>query len=158
MQDQARVVVVGAGIVGCSVAYHLAQLGWREIVVLEQGPLFETGGSTSPAPGHVYAVWFDVLLGDDRSAWNPNLLVDPRVIQYWDSDRTLGTWFPRQEVYKPMIFGPLAWDIFFLYGPEAVWEDVPAPLVTSGSTIIAKRDRLRSGISQYLMSADDGQG
>ena len=57
-----------------------------------------------------------------------------------------------------MIFGPLAWDIFFLYGPEAVWEDVPAPLITSGSTIIAKRDRLRSGISQLLMIADDGQG
>ena len=35
---------------------------------------------------------------------------------------------------------------------------LPAPLITSGSTIIAKRDRLRSGVSQYLMSADDGQG
>jgi len=67
----------------------------------------------------VYAVWIDVLFGDDRSAWNPDLLVDPRVIQYWDGDRTLGTWFPRQEEYKPVIFGPLAWDIFFLYGPEA---------------------------------------
>lgn len=61
---------------------------------------------------HVYAVWFDVLLGDDRSAWNPDLLVDPRVTQYWDSDRTLGTWFPRQEEYKPVIFGPMACHIF----------------------------------------------
>ncbi len=57
-----------------------------------------------------------------------------------------------------MIFGPLAWDIFFLYGPEAVWENVPAPLITSGSTIISKRDRLRSGISQFLMRAADGSG
>ena len=57
-----------------------------------------------------------------------------------------------------MIFGSLAWDIFFLYGPEAVWDDVPAPLITSGSTIIAERDRLRNGISQLLMRADDGQG
>ncbi len=69
-----------------------------------------------------------------------------------------GVWLPRQEVYKPVIFGPLAWDIFFLYGPEAVWEEVPVPLITSGSTIIAKRDRLGSGISQLLMSANDGQG
>ena len=38
IEDQARVVKVGAGIVGCSVAYHLAHLGWREIVVLELGP------------------------------------------------------------------------------------------------------------------------
>ena len=52
----ARVVVVGAGIVGCSVAYHLTELGWRDIVVVEQGPLFETGGSTSHAPGLVFQI------------------------------------------------------------------------------------------------------
>ena len=52
----ARAVVVGAGIVGCSVAYHLTKLGWKDVVVLEQGPLFETGGSTSHAPGLVFQV------------------------------------------------------------------------------------------------------
>jgi glycine cleavage system aminomethyltransferase T/glycine/D-amino acid oxidase-like deaminating enzyme len=51
MQTEARVVVIGAGIAGCSVAYHLALSGWRDIVVLDQGPLFHTGGSTSHAPG-----------------------------------------------------------------------------------------------------------
>ena len=64
MQDQARVVIVGAGIVGCSVAYHLAQLGWRQIVVLEQGPLFETGGSTSHAPGMVFQVNFSKVMSE----------------------------------------------------------------------------------------------
>ena len=52
----ARAVVVGAGIAGCSVAYHLTKLGWRDIVVVDQGPLFETGGSTSHAPGLVFQV------------------------------------------------------------------------------------------------------
>ncbi len=52
----ARAVVIGAGIAGCSVAYHLTRLGWRDIVVVEQGPLFETGGSTSHAPGLVFQV------------------------------------------------------------------------------------------------------
>ncbi len=51
---QARAVIIGAGIVGCSVAYHLTKLGWRDVVVVEQGPLFETGGSTSHAPGLVF--------------------------------------------------------------------------------------------------------
>ena len=64
MQDRARVVVVGAGIVGCSVAYHLVQLGWREIVVLEQGPLFKTGGSTSHAPGMVFQVNFSKVMSE----------------------------------------------------------------------------------------------
>jgi len=54
MRNTARLVIVGAGIVGCSAAYHLTRMGWRDIVVLEQGPLFETGGSRSHAPGLVF--------------------------------------------------------------------------------------------------------
>ena len=51
MKDRARTVVVGAGIVGASAAYHLAELGEPDVLVLDQGPLFETGGSTTHAPG-----------------------------------------------------------------------------------------------------------
>jgi dimethylglycine oxidase len=43
--------VIGAGIVGASAAFHLAELGEPDVLVLDQGPLFETGGSTSHAPG-----------------------------------------------------------------------------------------------------------
>ncbi len=56
LPGKARAVIIGAGIVGCSVAYHLAKLGWRDVVVVEQGPLFETGGSTSHAPGLVFQI------------------------------------------------------------------------------------------------------
>ena len=54
MQSQARLIIIGAGIVGCSVAYHLTRRGWRDIVVVDQGPLFDTGGSSSHAPGLVF--------------------------------------------------------------------------------------------------------
>ncbi|MBE7380718.1 MAG: FAD-dependent oxidoreductase [Leptolyngbya sp. SIO1E4] len=54
MKTDAAVVVIGAGIVGCSTTYHLTKLGWQNIVVVEQGPLFATGGSTSHAPGLVF--------------------------------------------------------------------------------------------------------
>jgi len=54
MQEQARLVIVGAGIVGCSAAYHFAKLGWRDVVVLEKGDLFEVDGSTSHAPGGMF--------------------------------------------------------------------------------------------------------
>jgi len=50
----ARAVIVGAGIAGASVAHHLAGQGWDELVVVDQGPLWETGGSTSHAPGLVF--------------------------------------------------------------------------------------------------------
>ena len=54
MKDRAQLVVIGAGIVGASAAYHLAELGITDVLVLDQGPLFETGGSTSHAPGLVF--------------------------------------------------------------------------------------------------------
>ncbi|MEV0603809.1 FAD-dependent oxidoreductase [Streptomyces sp. NPDC050315] len=50
----ARVVVIGAGIVGCSLADELTARGWRNVTVLEQGPLPAPGGSTSHAPGLVF--------------------------------------------------------------------------------------------------------
>ena len=54
MREHARLVIIGAGIVGCSAAYHVTRLGWNDVAVLEQGPLFETAGSTSHAPGLVF--------------------------------------------------------------------------------------------------------
>ena len=54
MPDRARTVIVGAGIVGTSAAYHLAELADRDVLVIDQGPLFETGGSSSHAPGLVF--------------------------------------------------------------------------------------------------------
>lgn len=54
MRTKAPLVIIGAGIVGASAAYHLSKMGWRDIVVVDQGPLFETGGSTSHAPGLVF--------------------------------------------------------------------------------------------------------
>ncbi len=52
--SSARAVIVGAGIVGASVAHHLTREGWTDLVIVDQGPLWETGGSTSHAPGLVF--------------------------------------------------------------------------------------------------------
>ena len=46
LPTQARVVIIGGGIMGCSTAYHLAKLGWKDVVLLEQGRL--SGGTTWP--------------------------------------------------------------------------------------------------------------
>ena len=61
LSEQARVVVIGGGAVGCSVAWHLALLGWRDVVLLERNEL--ASGSTWHAAGNCpnYAASWTIL-------------------------------------------------------------------------------------------------
>ncbi len=52
--SQAQVVIIGGGIVGASVAYHLTKLGWTDVVLLEKGAL--SCGTTWHAAGLVTAL------------------------------------------------------------------------------------------------------
>jgi glycine cleavage system aminomethyltransferase T/glycine/D-amino acid oxidase-like deaminating enzyme len=54
MTTAPRIVIIGAGIVGCSLADELVMRGWTDVTVLDQGRLFAAGGSTSHAPGLVF--------------------------------------------------------------------------------------------------------
>src|SRR5438270_1608837 len=56
LPSHARAVVIGSGIVGNSVAYHLCRLGWRDVVLLDKGPLPNPGGSTGHASNFIYLV------------------------------------------------------------------------------------------------------
>src|SRR5215831_14747600 len=56
LPTQANVVIIGAGIVGNSMAYHLARLGWKDIVLLDKGPLPNPGGSTGHASNFIFLV------------------------------------------------------------------------------------------------------
>src|ERR671924_226110 len=51
LPNQARAVIIGGGIIGCSTAYHLAKLGWKDVVLIERNKL--TSGSTWHAAGLV---------------------------------------------------------------------------------------------------------
>jgi dimethylglycine dehydrogenase len=61
MKTQARVVVIGGGVVGCSVLYHLTKLGWSDVMLVERSEL--TSGSTWHAAGG-----FHTLNGDTNMA------------------------------------------------------------------------------------------
>jgi len=69
--SHARAVIIGGGIIGCSTAYHLAGLGWTDIVLLERHKL--TGGSTWHAAG---------LVGQLRSSANITQLLKHSVELY----------------------------------------------------------------------------
>src|SRR6202790_3620905 len=56
LPTHAHCVVIGCGIVGNSVAYHLSLLGWRDIVLLDKGSLPNPGGSTGHASNFIFLV------------------------------------------------------------------------------------------------------
>ncbi|MBF0277436.1 MAG: GcvT family protein [SAR324 cluster bacterium] len=56
LPKHAHAVIIGAGIVGNSVACHLAKLGWKDLVLIEKGPLPNTGGSTGHASNFIFPV------------------------------------------------------------------------------------------------------
>ena len=56
LPKHANVVIIGAGIVGNSVAFHLAKLGWKDMVMIDKGPLPNTGGSTAHASNFIFPV------------------------------------------------------------------------------------------------------
>src|SRR4051794_10118032 len=77
--DSARAVIIGGGVIGCSVAYHLTKLGWRDVVLLEQGRL--TCGTTWHAAG---------LVGQLRAHQNMTRLVQYSAQLYQELETETG--------------------------------------------------------------------
>ena len=57
MQSHAKVVIIGGGVVGCSILYHLARFGWKDCVLLERAEL--TSGSSWHAAGQIHTISSD---------------------------------------------------------------------------------------------------
>lgn len=57
MQTHAKVVVIGGGVVGCSILFHLAKFGWKDCVLLERDEL--TSGSSWHAAGQIHTISSD---------------------------------------------------------------------------------------------------
>jgi dimethylglycine dehydrogenase len=54
MREEAQAVVIGGGVIGCSILYHLAKLGWSDVVLLERDEL--TSGSTWHAAANIHGL------------------------------------------------------------------------------------------------------
>jgi glycine cleavage system aminomethyltransferase T/glycine/D-amino acid oxidase-like deaminating enzyme len=59
---RARAVIIGAGIVGNSLAYHLARLGWRDLILVDKGPMPNPGGSTGHASNFIFPVDYSRMM------------------------------------------------------------------------------------------------
>ncbi len=120
----ARVVVIGAGIVGNSLVHHLARLGWRDIVQLDKGALPNPGGSTGHASNFIFTV--------DHSREITDLTLDS-VRQYQEmgvftqsGGFELARTPERMEELRRRMSSAKAWGIESeLVSPEFVKEKVP---------------------------------
>jgi glycine cleavage system aminomethyltransferase T/glycine/D-amino acid oxidase-like deaminating enzyme len=61
-QGRASAVIVGAGIVGNSVACHLARLGWRDLVLVDKGAMPNPGGSTGHASNFIFPIEYSKMM------------------------------------------------------------------------------------------------
>ncbi len=59
---RASAVVIGAGIVGNSLVHHLALLGWRDVVLVDKGPLPNPGGSTGHASNFIFPIEYSKMM------------------------------------------------------------------------------------------------
>src|SRR5580698_7485047 len=60
--QNASAVIIGAGIVGNSLVHHLAQLGWRDLVLVDKGPMPNPGGSTGHASNFIFPIEYSKMM------------------------------------------------------------------------------------------------
>jgi hypothetical protein len=94
----------------------------------------------------VYAVWFNMLVGDSRQGWDGARLLDARVAHLWDEHKAVGNWFSNNVTHER----GTTWDFYALYAPDAA--DLARP-VSMGGTIIGRTAQLRSGIEGLLSAS-----
>ena len=88
-----------------------------------------------------------MLAGDSRSAWDSNVLNDPRVKEFWDGDRIAGKWFGKRQLGGLGGPGSIVWDAYLAFPEDSRWESAPNGILASGSDIIDNT----KGLEQHFL-------
>jgi hypothetical protein len=84
----------------------------------------------------VFAIWLPMLAGDTRSARDSNVLNDPRVVEFWDGNRTAGKWFADKQLGGLGAPGDIVWDAYYAFPASSTWTNAPSGVLAVGSDII----------------------
>ena len=98
----------------------------------------------------VFAIWLPMLAGDSRSAWDSDVLDDPRVIEFWDGDRITGKWFADKQLGGLGGPGSIVWDAYFAFPRSSTWTNKPSGMLAAGSDIIDNTDGLAENFIPLL--------
>ena len=122
--SRARAVIIGAGIVGNSLACHLARLGWRDLILVDKGPMPNPGGSTGHASNFIFPVDYSKMmtqLTDDSTRQYKELGVftESGGIEIARTDN-------RRQELRRRASAATAWGVpYRMLSPEEVQELVP---------------------------------
>ena len=89
----------------------------------------------------------DIRSGDGPSEWPEAILTDPRVTEYWDGSQAVGRQFAETFGFE---HGPVAYDVYYLFGSDATWDDSVPEVVSSGYTIVSERGSLTESLEAML--------
>ncbi|MCI0532185.1 MAG: hypothetical protein L0Y74_09600 [candidate division Zixibacteria bacterium] len=95
----------------------------------------------------VYAIWIPMLVSDQVSRGGSKKLNDPRVTHFWDGEKIAGKYFAEQMGHP----GQVAWDVYFLYGISADWDNLGNP-VSVGAPVVEHQEELLDGVSKLPRS------
>ena len=103
----------------------------------------------------VYVVWTPVLWEDDRRAAVEAIghVSDERAVHFWDADKSLA--FSLEKIVTLPRGRPLAWDVYFVFDPQATWGDGPPKPATWMHQLGTDErkldgDRLRIAVEELL--------
>lgn len=87
-----------------------------------------------------------MLWTDARATWNGMTMSDNRVKHFWDGNALIGKWFAEEiEGYRGIV-----WDVYYLFGPDATWNEIPSAMIGSGGTIYDERETLKRLVGTLL--------
>ena len=97
-----------------------------------------------------YVVWYNMIPGDSKKRWNDKLITDSSAKHFWDEEKNVGNWIGK-HVKTCKHLGDTAWDAYFLFGEDAIWEgDTLGPIEGCGTPIIANPDQFTKDLKALL--------
>jgi len=103
----------------------------------------------------LYVVWLPMVPGDARERWSDARLNDERAVHYWNESRSIGKWFA-QNITACEPLGPIAWDVIYLFEPDAEWSEQAPETVFCPSPAYAHPDELVGAAHEFLGTPDSG--
>ena len=95
----------------------------------------------------VYVVWEPMLPTDRFRMTRSGLIDDERATHYKDDTQISGKWFG--ETYgEPG--GSVAWDVAYVFGPDATWEEQPSPMLAWGGAVVHMKEELMEALAPFL--------